>query len=278
MERSFQEKIGIVCLIASIIFIGIQFYLNFVYGIDSWYWVKIAYQKPRISLLFTLAFIISLFLTLGSKKFAILFSMFFISFRFFINEIDDYLFYILNILILTKLNKKLGFIYSVGVAILYAFIHNFWVSPSIYVESNRNFLTILMPFPFYLLTFHNKHYLYLITTLLLTIIFPVPKFTVTALFPLVFLYIEKEDVKFPPILLIFFISFGFFSMLKDYFFQYTVSIESEKYCSGIICNPKYDWTGHYLAYKGYIVNVTGYGVNCCMGNECLRNLSLISKS
>jgi len=261
--------LGFAALLLSFVFLGIEYYNGYVYGVDSWYWVKVMYQKPLISILFTGGLLIALYSYLGPKRFAFLMSMFFISFRLFINEADDYLFYLINMIILMKIDEKKGMIYSLAVGLLYGFVHGFWISGTYYVESVRNIVAILMPLPLYAHAIVNRDWKYLVIAVFLMAVGMTPKMAATGLFPLTFLYVMHRKPR--ALIVAIFLFFMFTQLYNEYKYQMNVCVDQEKYCANGICNPTVDWCGHYLAYKlkNYIINVTtSYGINCCVGSEC----------
>jgi len=256
---------------------------NQILGIDSWYWTKFTGISPLFANIFSLVMYYAVYLLFRISqhpKWKLLAFYFLINpftIRFFIFELDDY-FYFLASFIAILAFKKYRIHIAVASVLLYLIAHPHLILPGItngltHIETAVSIYSMLYVLPAIIFLFQNNRKA-LIPLLVLLILSPTGKFSSTALPVLIFsLYLSLRSPKanymsslFLAVLMIG--SIFIYATHQMYMNNYV----EEKFCSKNTCHlPEEYWQyGHYLAYKGYVVDGgMEYGVCRCYNRECL---------
>ena len=276
-----KDKLHLVTLVFPLLVFIFLTANNQIAGIDSWYWLKMSNAKPLYANIFCLAVwysIYFLFKLSGNKNWKLLSFFFFInlfSYRFLVFELDDFVF------LLTSLIATVFFdFYSASLALTaYLAVHPGLLLPFlqlpygfVHTEAVLNPLSFMYILPsLYVIYRSNKKYL--LFPMFWLLLSPTGKFVSNALPIAIFATLIKlKKVEFnlntSILLASIFLTFIFFTIVREVSMNKYV----ESFCSNNVCNlPKEYWQyGHYLAYKGYVVNGgMEYGVCRCYNKECL---------
>jgi len=292
--RTEDITLVIAALLLTAGFLFIQFAFNFVYGIDSWYWVKVMYHSPRVSIIATAGFIFTLMLIFISRhgiiRGLVLFSLFiglFTSNRMFVNEPDDYIYFyfiFIPIAVLSRYSKKMSYLYAFASIIAYLWLHDFYfikgVACNVSLECVPNrFVSLALVMPFLYYTASSRKWFITLITIALTLIAPYGKFVSTGLTALIFAFFinEARNIRYDRSIALAIILASFISMYIHYFDVMDRQIDIVKdMCdtNTMVCNfnSTTSFAGHYASYLGFYANDTqGFGICYCIGADCLEN-------
>ena len=281
-------------IILPLFFVSYFMYHDQVYGVDSWYWLKVTHLEPfhfyTLSILMWFSVYMYFMLSEGKLTSKILIASLFLinlfSLRFLEVEFDDYVFYLLSFTIILFCDKFFGSkfrkVFSILIVLFYVTVHKtaFFFGSNYIAELWRTPITFAYILPSIFLLFENRMYKEMVTLLLLVFIFMTPKFVTNALPVLIFSFfldLVKKDIKinywvYLPFTLIFIISMIYIPIVT----VRNNNLAFEKYCDKetMICNniEEGSWHyGHYFTYLGYYSNNPDHwGVCMCKGEECLR--------
>jgi len=275
---------------------------------DSYYWLSFSeYPNVIIANISILLMWISIFILFSFVKnpkhspyfIASLFLLNFLSMRFFMIELKDFLYYLTSFAILIWIkngefkirNFKIDARYvGLAMAFVYIALHNFNLNSfvaigDIHTESRPSITAFFNILPIlYILSIRNIKWMFLI--LLLSFVFMTEKFTSTGLTPLIFaFYMEFLTTKefsikgtFSWFFLIFFVLnlIGYtISHTQDNIDAFDRLCDpSTKICNAVqIEDYKY---GHYFSWLGYRThNPVEFGVCRCIGEGCFEPYKLI---
>ena len=281
------HEIGLWALIAFYVWAFLYLtYFNQVYGVDSWFWLKIMNLKPihfNLAFLVFIFFVMSLFYLNGKdwKLLSLLFLINLFSLRFIEVEPDDFLMYAIGFTLTLALKKvtKYYWLFPLAAVLAYGFFHNFflkyWYEP--HLESAFNLASPIFFFPAIYLLLENRKLWQAALIFILFLLFPTPKFASNALPLLIFaFYLDLKSPKCHTPTLLCLLTLYMVFVGVSIVGQVKLNLEAfEKYCNREtkICNNTdiNAWHyGHYFAYLGYkSMNPAEFGVFCCKGIECL---------
>jgi hypothetical protein len=286
-------------LVASLpIIVGIYDTLNGqVYGIDSWYWLKVTGQPVWFFNLWPLALYVLITVLFyranGSLDNRFLLLIIFLSnifvVRFIEVEFDDFLMYAMLFSIVAVNPKKLIWL-TIPVIILYALMHGWFfnipnfnflsLNLGLNAEESPNiWLDLLLFLPTIYLFFLNNKWKYLSVLLIFLAVFAIPKMTNPLplfLLPAYLAMASDEKIKFPSFLIIGFAIIAVIMITSEAFREVHANLDAFiKYCNTeqMICynfNQTYYDFGHYFAYLGYRSYSHGYGACTCIGIQCFN--------
>lgn len=264
-----------------------------VYGVDSWYWLKVSHIPLILFNLFPIGMcvlIIAVFYKADGDFYTklilatIFLSNIFIG-RFLEFELDDFLMYAILFPILA-IKPKIGAYLGVGVVIAYLIVHGFaypfFITGGRIAEATANYpFTILAFLPSIFLFALNDKWKYLAILSIFILLIPQPKITNPLPLFLLPAYISmiqntEKKIKFPKYLMMAFCMITFIMVISEAVRQVNANTEAfDRLCdveTKICYNYNYvDWGfGHYFAYLGYKNYATNFGVCQCTGIECFN--------
>ena len=274
---------------------GYLIFHNQVFGVDAWYWLKMAHVTPiyfNVASILMITIITLFFYKHDRKNWKILTLFFFMNLfiiRFIEVEPDDFVMYLIfmTLTYLLGRNNKYFLIVPLSFVLFYGFsknlFFNYRVSTHLDPSLNLNSYLIILPSIYLMLV--NRKWTYFLILILLLFASLNTKFISNALPILIFYMLLNmgDHIKYQKVVLLYFIAFSSIltvgyvvKMVNDNInaFKEFCDVKT-KICNNTDVNVRY--FGHYFAYLGYRSNNPDeFGVFCCKGENCLKiNESLI---
>lgn len=234
---------------------------NKVWGVDSWYWLRVSKMKPWMFNLFAFLFFIGIRKFFKNKIAYLFFILNLATLKFLEVELDDYVFLLSSFIIISQ-TGKLAEIIGLIITFIYIFIHRaIPLNPKMteFVEMNMNPLFFMFLLPTYTLLYIIGRKDLLAMVLLLSALFPYPKIISSAIMIFVFSIMinlkiyESNKIRF--LAIIFLIIWIIMSAQGTIRFvnEYNKAIELCNPLTKVCYNDHPDkwWLGHYLEYIGF---------------------------
>lgn len=295
--------------LATLIYLSLK---GHVIGVDGWYWVQIAYRNQAwignvfATGMYLSPFILLTFINDNKHKpyfIAALMALNLFTVKTLVPELDDYLIllagytavtYAANLNHENKVLRHATHPVTVGLlfAATYAAMWGWLPFQKLFAEqtqlvayhaeqvaSYRNFFGYL---PIVLLLGWNKKWKPLLLVTTLYIMYPFPKFAVTAMLPLIYAlhteFLKDKDFTYPQLLIGLLLLAPVIALpVRGVHTVQANEAAFDQYCNTEtrICNPPpQSWDkGHYFAHMGYMTDQPfEYGQCLCRGQECIEGI------